>query len=220
MSTRATLRRYTNVLALLDILRHKRITLLDPAKWYDQNDALGLRQYSKLKGKGLVYAACFAEGYEQAHHWQIFAGDSHGVAIVFDKDKLIKAFDRRAEIFDIIQGPVQYKNLAEVRAMQPISITDLPFLKRDTFKAEQEYRVVAWEEDWLADPTHKIPIKLDCIERVVLGPSMPMALAESLKDIAIELDGCAEIPFAKSRLVNNASWASAISDGLKDVDEG
>lgn len=215
MSSDATFRRYTNVLALLDLLFHKRLTLLDPAKWYDQNDALGLSQYSKLKGAGSVYAACFAEGYEQAHHWQIFAGDSHGLAIVFDKSRLVEAFDRAARRDDLVHGPVKYKNLGQIRAMRPITVEDLPFLKRDTFEAEKEYRVVAWEEDWAATPTFHIPVDLDCIVRIVLGPAMPTSLAESLKEIATNLDGCSALSFTKSRLVNNASWADAISDGLR-----
>ncbi|MEM7780008.1 MAG: DUF2971 domain-containing protein [Pseudomonadota bacterium] len=215
MSSGPTLRRYTNVLALLDLLHHKRLTLLNPSKWYDQNDALGLRQYSKLKGEGSVYAACFAEGYEQAHHWQIFAGDSHGLAIVFDKEKLLAAFDSQLPLDDICHGPVQYKTLKEVRDSKPISIDDLPFLKRDTFKAEQEYRVVAWEENWLAGPTYSVPVQLDCINRVVLGPGMADSLARSLKEIAQAIEGCSNITFAKSRLVNNASWAESISDGLR-----
>jgi hypothetical protein len=48
-----------------------------------------------------------------------------------------------------------------------------------------------------------------------LGPSMPDTLAKTLKDIACEQDGCADIPFSISRLVNNASWTSAIAEGLE-----
>lgn len=214
MSRGATLRRYTNVLSLLDLLRHQHLTLLDPSRWYDQNDALGLRSYSKLRGEGSVYAVCLAEGYEQAHHWQIFAGDSHGVAIVFDKEALLAEIDRRQSP-DILHGPVIYQNLSQVRKMTPIPEHALPFLKRDTFKAEQEYRIVAWEEEFFALDSYKIPISLDSIDRVVLGPSMPDALADSLKAIANEIEGCAKIQFTKSRLVNNQSWAEAISEGLK-----
>lgn len=218
MSADPTLRRYTNVLSLLDMLRFRRLTLLNPARWFDQNDALGLRSYSQLRGRGSVYAACFAQGYEQAHHWQIFAGDNHGLAIVFNRRRILEEIDRFAVSNDILHGPVQYHNLTEIREMDPIPLDTLPFLKRDTFKSEQEYRVVAWEEEFAADVSFAIPIGLEVIDRIVMGPSMPDALARSLKEIAQELDGCAGLAFSKSRLVNNESWAEAIEDGLKSHD--
>lgn len=217
MAQGATLRRYTTALALLDLLNHKRLTLLNPARWYDQNDALGLRRYSQLVGEGAVFAACFAEGSEQAHHWQIFAGDAHGVAIIFDKERLLSAFDVAAERESILHGPVQYKSLKDVREMAPIEKDILPFLKRDTFKAENEYRVVAWEIKFLAGQSYHIPINLGCIERVVLGPSMPDSLGNSLREIATRIDGCTNIKFTKSGMVNDASWAKAISEGLVEA---
>lgn len=210
------LRRYTNVLSLLDLLQHRRLTLLDPSTWFDKNDALGLRRYAELRGEGSVYAACFAQGYEQAHHWQIFAGHSHGLAIVFDKEALLGNVDKHAPQESILHKPVIYENLTEVRSRDPIALHDLPFLKRDTFKAEDEYRIVAWEDDlFWTEGLYRIPIDLACVSRIVLGPEMPDSLADSLREICSNIDGCGDIRFTKSKLVNNASWAEAISIGLR-----
>jgi hypothetical protein len=208
------LRRYTNVLSLLGILHHGRLTLLSPSQWYDQNDALGLRQYSKLRGRGSVYALCLAEGYEQAHHWQIFAGHAHGLCIQFDKDEFLSHLDAFVHRADILHGPVQYKNLSQLRALAPVALNDLPFLKRDTFRAEEEYRVVAWEDEILALDAYTIPMPAGLIRKVTLGPAMPDKLAETLHEITQTLDGCSEIAFAKSRLVNNASWAKALAEAI------
>jgi hypothetical protein len=209
------LRRYTDVLSLLDILRHNRLSLLSPARWYDQNDALGLKQYSEKRGEGSVYALCLAEGYEQAHHWQLFAGHGHGLCIQFDKDRFIRHLKEYRFKEDILHGSVIYCNLKQVSEMNPIPLDTLPFLKRDTFKAEVEYRVVAWEDNFFAGDTYTIPMSADLIQRVTLGPAMPDELAHTLKDVACSLDGCEHIAFTKSRLVNNASWAKAIAEGLR-----
>ena len=207
------LRRYTDVLSLLDIMRHNRLTLLSPSRWYDQNDTFGLNQYSARRGEGSVYALCFAEGYEQAHHWQLFAGHSHGLCIQFDRDELIHFLDNVR--WPVLHGPVIYENLTQIRARNPIEIDVLPFLKRDTFKAEVEYRIVAWEDAILAGDTYTIPMPANMIKKVTLGPAMPETLAQTLKDIACDQPGCAEISFSISRLVNNASWTSAIAEGLR-----
>ncbi len=209
------LRRYTDVMSLLDIVRHNRLTLTSPSRWYDQNDAICLRQYGEMRGQGEVYALCLAEGPELAHHWQIFAGHNHGLCIQFDKAEFIKILQNHKYPNDILHGPVQYKSLKQIESMNPIDRDVLPFLKRDTFKAEAEYRVVAWEEDWLAGTTYSIPFSAKSITRVLIGPSTPRQLAENLKEIVRQEKGCKDIPFAISRLVNNASWAEAISKGLK-----
>ena len=79
------LRRYTDALSLIDILNNKRLSLLSPAHWYDQNDAFGLELYRKRIGAGRVYALCFTDATETGHHWQLFAGQNHGVCIIFDQ---------------------------------------------------------------------------------------------------------------------------------------
>lgn len=209
------LRRYTNVLSLLDLLQHQRLTLLDPSSWFDQNDALGLRRYADIRGEGSVYALCFAEGYEKAHHWQIFAGHSHGLAIVFDKDELLENVDNYNSHDEVIHREVIYANLKQVRQRDPIAISDLPFLKRDTFRDEAEYRIVAWEEKFFASESYRIPISLRSISRIVLGPSMPDSLGIALKETISRIGGCEELNFTKSRLVNNESWSDAIKYGLR-----
>jgi hypothetical protein len=210
------MRRYTNVLSLLHILRHQRLTLLPPTTWFDQNDALGLLEYARRlagEGDGTVYALCFAEGVERAHHWQIFAGDTHGVCIQFNRERFIEHVTGIGH--GLLYGPVVYRNLSQIREMKPIALEQLPFLKRDTFKDEAEYRLVAWDEGLLAGEAFDIPMPIDIIDRVILGPAMPQELAYTLKDIACSFADCADIRFTKSKLVNNESWAQAISEGLR-----
>lgn len=204
-------RKYTDVLSLMDMIEHQRLTLLSPSLWYDQNDSYGLELYSSQKGKGRVYALCMAGTAETAHHWQIYANHSHGLCVQFDRTGLISHFNSLKG--DILHGEVQYRNLTQIREMQPIARDVLPFLKRDTFKAENEYRIVAWEDEFFASDTYGIPLPLSLIRRVTFGPSMPRQLAETFKSILCAKDGCVDIPFAMSKLNNNESWRRAVTEG-------
>ncbi len=58
--TRSTesLRRYTDLPALLHLLKHRKITLLDPSTWDDTNDSYYLLKYKERKGLKTVLALC------------------------------------------------------------------------------------------------------------------------------------------------------------------
>ena len=207
-----TFRRYTDVLSLMDIIHHERLTLLSPSRWYDQNDSFGLDLYSKRLGGVSVYALCLAGASETAHHWQIFSGHSHGLCIHIYRENFIEHIDNlRAKI---IHGPVQYKNLKQLKDMRPIEDTDLPFLKRDTFKAENEYRLVAHSPQFVAGETFSIPFPLELIQRVTFGPAMPRQLAETLKSVICDKSECDRIDFTISKLVNNDRWRETLLIGL------
>ena len=58
------LRRYTNLPALLYLLRERKITLLDPASWDDKNDSYFLSLYHQKKQLKSVLALCFTPAFE------------------------------------------------------------------------------------------------------------------------------------------------------------
>ena len=201
------LRRYTDALSLIHLLRHKQLTLLSPASWFDQNDAFGLDVYRQKMDAASVYALCFTTAAETAHHWQLFAGQNHGVCIQFHADRLKDHLARNYS--HILHGPVQYLKLDEFKAAEP-DVDDLPFLKRTTFADEREYRFVTTEVKLFATETYGIPITLDMIERIVFGPAMPRSIADTLKDVMTELDGCSGLKFMHSKLTNNQVWREAL----------
>lgn len=208
------LRRYTDALSLLDMIKHERLTLTSPDTWFDQNDTFGLREYAKRMGGGSSYALCMTEQEETGHHWQMFAGTSHGVCVQFGRDEFIEFLDGKDQ--DLIHGSVQYLNLTQVRDLKPIPDGVLPFLKRETFKSENEYRLVAFEEEVFAGETYRIKMPVSLIKRVTFGPRMPKQLAQTLKDVACGVGGCGEIEWAISRVHNNESWRKAVIAGLSE----
>lgn len=65
-------RRYTNLAAAIHLLQSRKITLLNPARWDDANDAYFMAEYKRLVGAETVLALCFAETAETYHHWRVF----------------------------------------------------------------------------------------------------------------------------------------------------
>jgi hypothetical protein len=85
------LNRFTTLPVLLDLLKRKRLVLLNPATWEDKNDSEILKEYKRRKNLPNLFALCFSYGDETIHHWKTFADGISGCCIEFDAPKLIAA---------------------------------------------------------------------------------------------------------------------------------
>src|SRR5262245_1779073 len=94
--TMQSLLRYTNIPALIYLLRERKVTLLDPAFWDDKNDSHYLSLYRQKKSLKSVLALCFTQVSETYHHWRVFADGSSGVCIRFSRAKLLSALHKQA----------------------------------------------------------------------------------------------------------------------------
>jgi hypothetical protein len=205
------LRRYTDVLSVIDMVCEGRLTLLPPNNWPDRNDALGLDLYRKLSGSAAIYASCMTEAKETAHHWQVFSNHSHGVCVVFKKDELLSAFDSQG----IIHGPMQYRNLSYLNESRGMNIEALPFLKRDTFEAEAEYRALSTESVGLLAASHVyVRVPVESISKIVIGPTVPRSLGLMLKRVIREQRECESLRVTFSTLWNNQSWHKALASAF------
>ena len=96
--TTISLRRYTTLPFLLDILNKKCLTLLDPKNWEDKDDSYYIELYKKSLGLKSILVLCFTESVERYHHWKIYSGSlkipcatdcdnviNNGVAFKFSK---------------------------------------------------------------------------------------------------------------------------------------
>jgi hypothetical protein len=195
------LRRYTDLTALMYLLHKRKITMLDPASWDDQNDSHYLTQYKEKRKLKSVLALCLMQSDERYHHWSVFAPGPSGVCIKFRRDELLAAVRKHAHIH---MHPVNYMTLSKIRSKN-LRVTDLPFLKRHAFEHEDEFRIIYTSK---ADKLSKldISIPLSCIEKITLSPWMHSGLSYYVKRTLWAIKGCSDLEIVRSTLISNEEW--------------
>jgi hypothetical protein len=209
-----SLRRYMDIPALTYLLTNKKITLLDPTSWDDSNDSHYLSLYKESNHLETLLALCFTEADETYHHWRVFAGGTAGVCVRFDRIELLNSLEKHTGVrFE----KVQYRTLLDLRRNKP-STKDLPFVKRNAFRPEGEFRVI-FESPSVKQPKLDIPIPISCISRITLSPWAHKSLSDPLKKLLKSIDGCAGLNICRSTLISNEEWknlgASAASSGSR-----
>lgn len=102
---------YTTLPVLLDMLKRKRLVLLDPVSWEDKNDSEILLEYKRRKRVQKLFALCFSYGDETIHPWKTFADGVSGCCIEFDPGKLITLLKATP---GVRCGKVKYKKLKDL----------------------------------------------------------------------------------------------------------
>ena len=198
------LRRYTDIPALIYLLRQQKITLLDPRTWDDKNDTHYLSLYKRRKSLKSVLCLCFTEAPETFHHWRVYANGSSGVCIRFDRAKLIKALAKH----DLRPKPVRYLTMVNMRKRSlrsSLRLEELPFLKRVGYIDESEVRVV-YESRSIKKTSIDVAIPLSCIDRIILSPSIHLALKREIKKMINGIDQCKTLEVVRSTLISNKEW--------------
>lgn len=199
------IRRYTSIPSVIDALRRQELTLLDPQSWDDRNDRHFMALYKERRNLGGLYALCAATCSETYHHWRVFAGAADGACIELRREPLEAAL-RKFE--GVSFGEVEYLLLNKVEALTPDDLARLPFVKRQGFAAEEEYRIIAEtrEAQLPAISTH-LPVAW--INRIYLNPWLPSPLADSVTRTLREIRGCSRLSIQKSHLIENDRWKKA-----------
>ena len=65
------IRRYTSISAVIDMLRRKEISLLDPQNWDDRNDRYFMNLYKDERNIRGLYGLCASRASETYHHWRV-----------------------------------------------------------------------------------------------------------------------------------------------------
>jgi hypothetical protein len=203
-------RRYTNLAALIHILRTKELTLLNPATWEDRNDAYFMSEYKRQIRAKTVLAVCFAETKETFHHWKVFSGGSDGVCIVFRKDDLLAELSKDPKIY---MRAVAYKSLAELKTAANVKVADLPFTKRFAYEDEKEFRVV-YADDLEEIQFKNFQIKFHWIDRVIFSPWFSKNLRKAVGDTLRTIDGCSKLKLMHSTVIDNETWKK-VASGIK-----
>jgi hypothetical protein len=187
--------------ALIYLLQHRCLTLLNPETWDDTNDSHFMTLYRRRKNLRSVVAACFSESDETYHHWRVFANGASGVCVKFHRSTLTRALDK---VPGVRRGLVKYLSLDEIDD-RPLTIKELPFLKRYAYEHEEEYRVI-FESTTDRLTAYDINVPLSAIERITLSPWMNRKLYLETKRLLKTIPGCAGIKFLQSTLISNETW--------------
>lgn len=203
-----SLRRYTELPFVIDLLTTRSLALLSPTTWDDRNDSYYIEQYGKRASTPYSYALCMARAPETYHHWRVFSHGSGGACIEFEPRAFsnIEGCDH-----EVSAQPVKYRTINDLRKKRPAT-KDLPFLKRYAFRDEREFRLfTASTEDH--GPVFSVPVNLDQIARITLSPWMPKPVAENVKNLLKAIPGCENIKIFRSTLVENDDWKGLAGDG-------
>jgi hypothetical protein len=203
-----SLRRYTSLVAAIQILRQRRITLLNPALWDDRNDIYTMRKYQDAVQARSILALCFAQQFETYHHWRVFSQGMDGVCLEFDRERLLAAFANNPHIRS---GSVEYYELRKLGKAPP-TIEELPFSKRFPYQDEKEFRIVYVDNENILS-FKEFDIDLAAITRINLSPWMPEPLSDSVKATIRSIPGCDGIRLNRSTLVENEQWKGYV-DGI------
>jgi hypothetical protein len=199
------IRRYTSISAVIDILSRRKLSILNPSSWDDQNDRYYMELYKDKKRLGGLYGLCASQSTETYHHWRVFTGRMDGACLVIRRAQLERALKKRPEFRF---GKVDYLKLDEVESLTNSDLERLPFVKRIGFAHEGEYRIIAATKD-PQTAAYSIEIKLAWIDRIQLNPWLPDPLAKSVMIALKRLPGCANLTLRQSRLINNSRWKKA-----------
>jgi hypothetical protein len=196
------LRRFTELPFLLDYLHTKEIAIPSPSTWDDRNDAYYVDLYRSKKGCESAYALCMTQSAETYHHWKIFSSGPSAICIEFHRDAFLEHAARADKT--ILLRQMEYRTLKSMRD-DGIEIKDLPFTKRKAFEDEREFRAVMVKKT-SCGPVYRLPMPISTVNRVILGPWIPMPVAKYVKASLLKVPGCSKVDVMRSNLTENPEW--------------
>lgn len=202
------LKRYTSLANALDTLKNERLTLLDPATWKDKNDTRFMEAYREKSGYKKIYAACFSHVGEAYHHWEVFARHNEGVCIEIFRDELISSLSEKD---GYVFRDVEYYNLTQLSKMHSILDVDLPFMKGDGYRPEQEFRLIYGDRNGRF-PVHHLVCPRKFVNRIIINPWIPHGLVPAVKDALRSAIGAREPRIEVSSFIDNEQWAKAVNN--------
>ena len=133
-----SLYRITNVRELMAMVDKNKFILMDPQFWPDEVDARMMELYDKkVNNNQKTYSLCFSGRKPESLMWQVYGRNAYSVCLVFDGIKLKNLVD---EIPGACLRKVQYLGKRDKRYEKKYE--EYPFIKRNVFTQEAEYRLI------------------------------------------------------------------------------
>ncbi len=201
------LNRFTTLPFLLDMLRRKKLTLLNPAFWEDFNDRETIEIYRKRVNAESIYALCLSYDDDNIHHWNAFASGTSGVCIRFSPNRLLGQLSLQGIKHDKAEY-VRVRDLADFN----YSLEKLPFVKREPFEAEKEYRLIVTSNQ-PQQGTYEVDIDINFIRQVTFSSKLPETVFEATKAMIREFFPDFQGKIYHSTLYKNERWIGFFRDG-------
>lgn len=195
------LNRFTTLPFVTDLLLRKKLTLLNPEFWEDYNDRATLEIFRKNSNAESVYALCLTYQNETIHHWNAFANGTSGCCIEFSPERL---FTLLGKIDEVNHGKAQYIKVGDLKKHN-FENEQLPYLKREPFKPENEYRIIAMSNQ-PQKPAFDIDIDLSIIRRITISNKIPESVFESNKKVLLQIAPELKGKIFHSTLYRNSTW--------------
>ena len=211
---------YTTLNRLMDILKNNRLSLRDPSRWSDQNDAFSVRKSSD----SAVGVICFSCNKREVNlFWESYAREGIGVCVLFNKSALEKEINgKEGYLFKRIdylhkKGDNLFNERNEPYCVK--SEEDFAFIKYNSYACENEYRLVFFSK------TNQMQIdgvveylefkeKLDhYIHKIYITPFLDKSQRLDVKmllEAYLEKMDLSNIKVRPSKIANDVKWRNGV----------
>jgi len=181
--------------------------------WCDHNDRKNLEIYEKHIDKK-IYVMCFVQDQESHFYWDSIGGGTD-CRISFNGPKLIEKLKNTG----IRWGSMNYVKLNDLPKeikKKTFKLNDVPFLKRQPYNQEKEFRIV-WEGIEQENEIKIFDINFGVIDSITLSDSIPENVANSVKEIIRKIDGFDVERLYRGTVHDNKQWLKYLEDGIKGL---
>lgn len=197
--------KYVALPVLLDIVKTKKLTLRNPSAWADKNDVKMLELYRVKKKCKYVCASCFTMAYDSIYHWTAFSKDGVCCKIQFNPKNIMDLFNSYS---NLKQGVVIYR---DKKHLDDITVDQYPFVKREQFECEKEYRIVMASNEF---ETFDITLKEENFREIDLPDGMSN---DEFKKVKAEIKTyLPNVKVSHSTLNNCAQWLAKFP-GIREL---
>ena len=194
------LSRYMSRKYLGDLLKNRRLTLLNPDSWEDRNDSETIKLYAKRMQYKVIYVACFTSTSETNHHWHLYGRDD-GIRVVFNAEMLIQAAEKSGLC---TCKAIEYIKIKEFNEKVK-NISQLPFIKRRPYRHEREFRIIRPSRRKSTNDVMYLKIPSQSINTIIVSPWTD---DEIVKKIKRDVQGLFKhkINVNRTTLLSNKKW--------------
>jgi hypothetical protein len=139
---------------------------------------------------------------DKYHFWKIYANKPSGVCIQFRSSGITEAISLDTDPQSFWLKKVQYRTLKDVTQNQ-VDIDEYPFIKRQAFMAEKEFRLFYATNNKI--PYRALAIDLRCINQIVLSPYVRDEYVGDIKQLISQQAGLS-FNVRKSTILQSATW--------------